>query len=69
MRNFPKREPEHFVFAWEHYGVAGGEIECWLHGSRFDLRTGDPSGPPAWQAVQTFPTAIEADGAVMVSVA
>ena len=24
-------------------------IECWLHGSRFDLRTGDPSGPPAFE--------------------
>ena len=26
--------------------VEGCEIECWLHGSRFDLRTGKPSGPP-----------------------
>ena len=22
-------------------------IECWLHGSRFDLRTGEPTGLPA----------------------
>ena len=25
----------------------GCTLECWLHGSRFDLRTGTPSGPPA----------------------
>lgn len=27
--------------------VEDGTIECWLHGSRFDLVTGEPSGPPA----------------------
>ncbi len=27
--------------------VDGCTLECWLHGSRFDVRTGDPSGPPA----------------------
>ncbi|HYN28405.1 MAG TPA: non-heme iron oxygenase ferredoxin subunit [Dermatophilaceae bacterium] len=25
----------------------GCTLECWLHGSRFDVRTGVPSGPPA----------------------
>jgi 3-phenylpropionate/trans-cinnamate dioxygenase ferredoxin component len=25
----------------------GCTLECWLHGSRFDLRTGEPTGPPA----------------------
>lgn len=25
----------------------GCTLECWLHGSRFDVRTGAPSGPPA----------------------
>ncbi|MGF1646240.1 MAG: non-heme iron oxygenase ferredoxin subunit [Kineosporiaceae bacterium] len=24
-----------------------GTVECWLHGSRFDLSTGEPTGPPA----------------------
>ncbi len=23
--NFPQRDPEHFVFPWEHYGLAGNE--------------------------------------------
>ena len=31
--------------------VEGCEIECWLHGSRFDLRTGKPSGLPATEPV------------------
>ena len=29
-------------------------VECWLHGSRFDLRTGKPIGPPATEPVATF---------------
>ena len=30
-------------------------IECWMHGSRFDLRTGKPTGLPATEPVATFP--------------
>ena len=30
-------------------------VECWLHGSRFDLRTGKPIGLPATEPVATFP--------------
>jgi 3-phenylpropionate/trans-cinnamate dioxygenase ferredoxin subunit len=33
-------------------------IECELHGSRFDLRTGKPTGPPATQPVPVFETSI-----------
>ena len=29
-------------------------IECWLHGSAFDLRTGEPKTPPASEALETF---------------
>ena len=47
--------------------VTDGEIECWLHGSRFDLRTGEPSGPPAWEPVTTYPTTIGDDGTVHVA--
>ena len=39
--------------------VEGCEIECWLHGSRFDLRTGKPVNLPATEPVQTYPTTIE----------
>ena len=35
--------------------VDGCTLECWLHGSRFDLRTGNPSGPPATEPVPVYP--------------
>ena len=34
-------------------------IECWLHGSRFDLRTGTPSGPPATRAIPTYSVTLQ----------
>ncbi len=36
-------------------------IECFLHGSRFDLRTGKPTGPPATEPVPVFPVQISGD--------
>ena len=36
----------------------GCTLECWLHGSRFDLRTGTPSGPPATVPVAVYPVAL-----------
>ena len=39
-------------------------ISCWLHGSRFDLRTGEPDEPPAWEPVDTFPTRITTSNGV-----
>ena len=41
-------------------------IECWLHGSCFDLRTGDPTGPPATKPVPTYSVKIDGDD-VLVS--
>ena len=35
-------------------------VECWLHGSCFDLRTGEPTGPPATRPVPTYP--VHTDG-------
>ncbi|GID31859.1 Rieske (2Fe-2S) protein [Paractinoplanes brasiliensis] len=46
--------------------IDGCTLECWLHGSRFDLRTGEPSGPPAFSPVATFPVEIR-DGDIYVS--
>jgi len=37
-------------------------IECWLHGSAFDLRTGEPLTPPASTPVRTYVTRVT-DGA------
>ena len=43
--------------------VTGCTIECELHGSRFDLRSGKPTGPPATRPVPVFETSV-IDGAV-----
>ena len=43
------------------------QIECWLHGSAFDLRTGKPSGLPATRPVPVYPVKIEG-GSVFVDV-
>ena len=41
--------------------VEDGKIECWLHGSMFDLATGEPTGLPATRPVPTFPVTVEGD--------
>ncbi|WP_432827130.1 bifunctional 3-phenylpropionate/cinnamic acid dioxygenase ferredoxin subunit [Dactylosporangium sp. CA-092794] len=52
--------------AWLSDGfVEGVAVECPLHASLFDLRTGEPSGPPAVRPVRTFPVRVE-DGDVVV---
>ena len=40
--------------------VSGCTIECWLHGSRFDLVTGAPKTPPATAAIHVY--AVRIDG-------
>ena len=47
--------------------VDGTTIECWLHGSCFDLRTGQPTSPPAIVPVPVYPVKIEGDD-VLVSI-
>ena len=47
--------------------VYGHTIECWLHGSCFDVRTGVPTGPPATVPVPVYPVKTE-DGDVYVAV-
>ncbi|MGJ6981122.1 Rieske (2Fe-2S) protein [Aestuariimicrobium soli] len=41
--------------------VVGGTIECYLHGSVFNLRTGQPENLPATQPVPVFPVRIDGD--------
>lgn len=36
-------------------------IECWLHGSRFDLRTGEPSALPATRPIPVYRLEIRGD--------
>jgi 3-phenylpropionate/trans-cinnamate dioxygenase ferredoxin component len=45
----------HAAVALSEGEVEGCTVECWLHGSRFDLRTGKPTGLPATEPVATFP--------------
>lgn len=42
--------------------VDGCSIECWLHGSAFDLRNGFPLSLPAVEPVATYATRIVGDG-------
>ena len=41
--------------------VDSGTVECWLHGSRFDVRSGQPTGLPANRPVPTYPVKIDGD--------
>lgn len=41
--------------------VESGYVECWMHGSRFDLSTGAPTGPPATEPVAIYPVRINGD--------
>jgi 3-phenylpropionate/trans-cinnamate dioxygenase ferredoxin subunit len=52
------------VCSHEEYPLSEGwvedhTIECALHGSRFDLVTGNPDSPPALRPVQTFPVHVD----------
>jgi len=41
--------------------LEGGEIECPLHGARFDVATGRCLAPPAERNLRTFPVRIEGE--------
>jgi 3-phenylpropionate/trans-cinnamate dioxygenase ferredoxin component len=54
------------VCSHEEVPLSEGEIydhtvECWLHGSCFDLRSGKPTGPPATRPVPTYQVKIDGD--------
>ena len=56
----------HDVCSHANVALSEGEvedcaIECWLHGSRFDLLTGRPTGPPAVVPVPVYPVKIDGD--------
>ena len=50
-----ENECSHAAVALSEGEVADCQIECWLHGSMFDLRTGKPTNLPATEPVATFP--------------
>lgn len=45
--------------------IVGHDIECWLHGSRFDMRTGVPDCPPAVVAIPTYLVTVTDDLAII----
>jgi 3-phenylpropionate/trans-cinnamate dioxygenase ferredoxin subunit len=52
----------------ENYSLSEGEvlaeeceIECWKHGSTFDLRTGEPQTLPATKAVPVYVVHLDGD--------
>ena len=56
----------HDVCSHANVALSEGEIddqtiECWLHGSRFDLVTGRPTGLPAIKPVPVYPVKIDGD--------
>lgn len=48
--------------------VEGETIECWRHGSRFDLTTGAALNLPATGPVPVYPSRVTDDGLVWVAV-
>ena len=59
-------ECSHAQIALSEGEVDGCTLECWLHGSRFDLRTGEPTGLPATEPVRVYPVRVR-DGEVYVT--
>jgi 3-phenylpropionate/trans-cinnamate dioxygenase ferredoxin component len=59
-------ECSHASVALSEGEIDGCTLECWLHGSRFDLRTGEPTGLPAVEPVAVYPVDVR-DGNVYVS--
>jgi 3-phenylpropionate/trans-cinnamate dioxygenase ferredoxin component len=55
----------HAAVALSEGEVEDCTVECWLHGSRFDLRTGKPTGLPATEPVATFPVEVR-DGEIYI---
>ncbi|QAY70706.1 non-heme iron oxygenase ferredoxin subunit [Xylanimonas protaetiae] len=41
--------------------VTGCLVECWLHGSQFDVRTGKPVQLPAIKPVPVYPVTIDGE--------
>jgi 3-phenylpropionate/trans-cinnamate dioxygenase ferredoxin subunit len=54
-------ECSHANIALSEGDVDGCLIECWLHGSTFDLRTGEPTTLPAFEPVPIYPVRVEGE--------
>ena len=54
-------ECSHAAVALSEGEVDGCEIECWMHGSCFDLRSGEPTNLPATEPVPVYPVRVEGE--------
>ena len=54
-------ECTHAYYMLNEGTLEGYELECMMHGSRFDVRTGEPTNPPAEEPVKTFQVKVEGD--------
>jgi 3-phenylpropionate/trans-cinnamate dioxygenase ferredoxin component len=54
-------ECSHAAIPLSEGDVGDGEIECYMHGSRFDLSTGQPIGLPATEPVPIYRCLLEGD--------
>lgn len=56
---------EDFELSAGHFDATNGDVECVLHGARFDVRDGRALCAPAYEPVAKFPVKVE-DGGVYV---
>jgi 3-phenylpropionate/trans-cinnamate dioxygenase ferredoxin component len=54
-------ECSHAAIPLSEGDVGDGEIECYMHGSRFDLSTGRPIGLPATEPVPIYRCRVDGD--------
>jgi 3-phenylpropionate/trans-cinnamate dioxygenase ferredoxin subunit len=59
----------HAEVALSEGDVDDGTIECWLHGSRFDLESGHPTGLPATKPVPVYTVTTEGEDVYVALVA
>lgn len=52
-------ECSHAAIPLSEGDVDGDQIECWLHGSMFDLRTGKAVNLPATEPVPVYPVRVD----------
>jgi 3-phenylpropionate/trans-cinnamate dioxygenase ferredoxin subunit len=56
-----KNECSHADVALSEGEVDDCHLECWMHGSRFNLRTGVPDSLPATRSVPVYVVSLESD--------
>ena len=54
-------ECSHGLFALTEGDIDGCTLECYAHGSRFDLRSGRPLELPATRPVPVYPVRLDGD--------